>query len=526
MKGRTSGKNLGQNILEVLKNIERVIGDCRGQAYDGAAAISSDRCGAQAEVRKEAPNAAYTHCRSHVINLAIVAACKNQSITNMMDVISSVNLFYNYSPKRNWYFEKFLNFFREEMGFTEVQRKDIASLARTRWVERHRAFESYYMLYRANVAVMESIFKPQLYREFYDILRNDFQEDWAWDSETKTKAQGMYSSCTTFAHIVSFITTMNGMEPLRSLVKKLQGRNQDIFQAYHMIDSVIENLCMKRENVEKEFAEWYEQAVKMAQSVSVEPNKPRTAKCWSRFRDNVESDGIEEYFRRSVAVPFLDSITTQLKSRLADRNHVELFNLLPSLMFREEFDLDKTVHILKSKFSADIEDDGLHFKSELIRWKRHWEKEMQGKKEKSAEVEEKRRQDEQKKALLYMQDKRRRNPEKSRLRCDGRQAYVVPEPPDSLLDALRAADPDTFPSIRRLLVIGCISPIGSFEAERAASGVRRLKTAYRSTMASERESDLNLIQMRPDLLSTSSAVVDAFIEQQPRRMFSPSILFE
>lgn len=61
--------------------------DCRGQAYDGAAAMSSDRCSAQAEVWKEAPNAAYTHCRSHVFNLAIVAACKNQSISNMIDVI-------------------------------------------------------------------------------------------------------------------------------------------------------------------------------------------------------------------------------------------------------------------------------------------------------------------------------------------------------------------------------------------------------------------------------------------------------
>ena len=173
-----------------------------------------------------------------------------------------------------------------------------------------------------------------------------------------------------------------------------------------------------------------------------------------------------------------------------------------------------------------MEDDGLHFKSELVRWKRYWEKEMANRKEKSAEMEEKRRQENQRKALLYMHDKRRRNPEKSQLRCDGRQAYVIPEPPDSLLDALRVADRDIFPSIRKLLVIGCISPIGSCEAERAASGVRRLKTAYRSTMASERESDLNLIQMRPDLLTTPSAVVDAFIEQQPRRMFSPSILFE
>ncbi len=108
----------------------------------------------------------------------------------------------------------------------------------------------------------------------------------------------------------------------------------------------------------------------MAQSVDVLPNKPRTAKCWSRFRDNVESDGIGEYFHRSVAVPFLDSITIQLKSRLADRSQVGLFNLLPSPMLSKEFDLVKAVHLLK-KFSADMEDDRLHFRRELIRWIRH-----------------------------------------------------------------------------------------------------------------------------------------------------------
>ena len=120
----------------------------------------------------------------------------------MMDVISLVYLFYEFSPKRKWYFENFLNNYGKEMGLTEVQRKNIVSLTRTRLVERHRAFESYYLLYRANVAVMESIFKPQLYSEFYDALRSDFEEEWSWDSETKSKAQSLYSSCSSFAHIV------------------------------------------------------------------------------------------------------------------------------------------------------------------------------------------------------------------------------------------------------------------------------------------------------------------------------------
>ena len=83
----------------------------------------------------------------------------------MMDVISSAYLFYEFSPKRKWYSEKFLNYYGERIGVTEVQRKKI-SLARSRWVERNRAFESYYLLYRANVAVMESIFKPNYTASF------------------------------------------------------------------------------------------------------------------------------------------------------------------------------------------------------------------------------------------------------------------------------------------------------------------------------------------------------------------------
>ena len=56
------------------------------------------------------------------------------------------------------------------MVSTEVRMKDIVILARNRWVERHRAFESYYLLYRPNVAVTESIFMYLLYREFNEVL--------------------------------------------------------------------------------------------------------------------------------------------------------------------------------------------------------------------------------------------------------------------------------------------------------------------------------------------------------------------
>ena len=61
---------------------------------------------------------------------------------------------------------------------------------------------------------------------------------------------------------------------------------------------------------------------------------------------------------------------------------------------------------------------------------------------------------------------------------------------------LNFADPDSFPNKRKLLILGASSPTGSTEAERAASGIRRLKTPCQSTIGDKRESDLNLFHLQ------------------------------
>lgn len=52
---RTSGAATSNSILECLRYIP--ITDCRGQGYDGAAAMSSEGVGVQAEIRRCAPKA-------------------------------------------------------------------------------------------------------------------------------------------------------------------------------------------------------------------------------------------------------------------------------------------------------------------------------------------------------------------------------------------------------------------------------------------------------------------------------------
>ena len=46
--------------------------------------------------------------------------------------------------------------------------------------------------------------------------------------------------------------------------------------------------------------------------------------------------------------------------------------------------------------------------------------------------------------------------------------------------------------IKELLFIGATSPIRSSEAEREASTIRSLKTAFRNTMKDERENNLKI----------------------------------
>ena len=67
-----------------------------------------------------------------------------------------------------------------------------------------------------------------------------------------------------------------------------------------MTDQVISDLKDTKRDTENEFKGWFKFAIDMAASVGVNPEKPRTAKCWSRFRDNVPSTDCETYYRRQL----------------------------------------------------------------------------------------------------------------------------------------------------------------------------------------------------------------------------------
>ncbi len=63
----------------------------RGQAYDGASNMSGLYKGCAAIIQRKYPLATYSHCCSHVLNLAVVKACSLIQVQNLFSVIDKVS---------------------------------------------------------------------------------------------------------------------------------------------------------------------------------------------------------------------------------------------------------------------------------------------------------------------------------------------------------------------------------------------------------------------------------------------------
>jgi len=97
---RTTGEYIARKLKEVLDDLNLDINNLRGQGYDGAANMSSKRVGVQAQIKKDAPLAVYTHCASHRLNLVIAHSCGLPSVRNVIDKLKAISLLVLESPKR------------------------------------------------------------------------------------------------------------------------------------------------------------------------------------------------------------------------------------------------------------------------------------------------------------------------------------------------------------------------------------------------------------------------------------------
>lgn len=294
---RATGQKLADCIISMLAKLGLPIEDMRGQAYDGAAAMSSSNVGVHANIKRLNPLALYTHCNSHVLNLAIAGSCSVQSLRNMVGYINDVFLFFHLSPKRQRFLEQVLGVYAPEQ-----RRHKLKGLCKTRWVERHDCLETLVSLLVYVVTCLHAMTEPTMYPDLPT-------EDWKWDQETRNKATGLKCALVNFQNIVALVVLQSGLGTVKGLSSKLQKRNSDIYHAYQMIDSVITDVVEMRESVDTVWGEWYGEACSLAEKLGSEPAMPRITSV-QRNRANVPADTPrhELFFRFVMGILIIYSV--------------------------------------------------------------------------------------------------------------------------------------------------------------------------------------------------------------------------
>ena len=92
-------------LLSFYNDIGVEITECRGQCYDGAANMPSQKKDAESYILKESPKAIITHGWSHNLNLSLTSSCKQPKKDNILKTYKAITIFFNSSPKRERFLE-------------------------------------------------------------------------------------------------------------------------------------------------------------------------------------------------------------------------------------------------------------------------------------------------------------------------------------------------------------------------------------------------------------------------------------
>ena len=331
-------------------------------------------------------------------------------------------------------------------------------MCRTRWVERHEAFEVFSDLFLPIVCCLEKI---------------SLSSNSEWNSDTHSDSHSFLLALSQFSFIMTLTATQNVLAYTKGLSVKLQGQYVDITHAHHEISNLKTTLQNIRSNVNNFHARIYSEAIMIAYSVGVDESMPRLASR-QQHRQNIQAQNISDYFCLNLTIPLLDHLMNELSSRFNNTSSqatIEYINLLPSSIGTSQTALSKDD--LKNIVQL-YEDDLpclLSLDAELDLSLHHWKAE----------------------------------PElASELNTPGK--------------TLQYADKDFYPNINVLLRIMATILVTSCECKRSISLLGRIKTSLRSTMSQDRLNGLAMLHCHQNVELTPEEVVQEFALRHPRRL--------
>ena len=99
--------------------------------------------------------------------------------------------------------------------------------------------------------------------------------DWNWDSESSTLANGLVNIFFSFQHTIVFMLAKELLEPIRPIAECLQGRLQEVYFGIQKVSEVKQHYQALREDVDKEHDRIYQKALLLTDKTGGEERMPR-----------------------------------------------------------------------------------------------------------------------------------------------------------------------------------------------------------------------------------------------------------
>lgn len=432
---KLDAKSISEAILQFLKNCNLDLNKLVGQGYDGCSTMAGHVSGVQTIISEKYPMALFFHCASHKLNLVI----------NDLNTVSEVR---NAAGTT----KEIIKFFR---GST-LRRAEIPNIplfCETRWSSKYKCIRIF----------SENLLKIiQALKELSESTKN---------LETRSKAYQLYTTATSPTYIVTLVMIAAYSAKLEPLCNKLQEVNINIKAAHDHITKLTDVFQSHRKNATAEFAVIFVKAKGICEELDVELKRPRVVER-QVYKANYPSENAEDFFRRSIFIPYLDSLISSLRERFSSMQEKAF-----SLMQLHPQNIKKLDKVLFLRVKEDI--NSLYgnilpnFMAEADTWYDVWKNE-------ESPVE-----------FLQYAD----------LICHATPFY---------------------PSVAEAIKICLTLPATTCSIERTFSTLRRVKTWNRSTMGDGRLSGLCMLSVHRKRLQENAEFIDLIINrfgQQPRRLY-------
>ena len=326
-----TGKSLSSEVLEILKENDLNITDCRAQSYDNASNMSGKYEGLQAYLKAENRLAHYVPCVGHSLNLVgenSVNKCVHAR--NFFSLVQRFYAFFSASTHR-W------------SVLTSQNKIKLKSLSSTRWSSRADATKE----------IVENF--DNIYHALSH-LAQDINEK----LDTRDEAASLLNKIINLENAFMSVFWHRVLDRFNAVNKYIQKVNLDLNTANDMLLSLLEFV----KNVRDDFFGIEKQAKELSKFVNQEYSDLSKRKIIKKFSDGevqTSSHRGSDKFKIEVFYVMVDYLINELQKRSEAYSYiVTTFSFLSNLTTLSKENVQKNAKILLDVYSEDLDSNILN----------------------------------------------------------------------------------------------------------------------------------------------------------------------